>query len=328
MAKLVLEVTFHLLVFYAAGILGITPHDTPTSSPVPSPGNWPSAIMEVLEQRDSFLDAVRMIKKEHTMTKIKESLPILKALPSLFENFHKIDFTVVKEYNDPTTHKLFRMIDQEYTKIQVRDLYRPRSLETDYTRSGLGFLLAKFKNTYDTGCLYQLISPPTKPRQIQMPLEKMCDGVKSPNSDYAPISNVCIDFNTCVRSASTDTGPAVPDACTSENKCDITKAVPKFGTMIWYKISNYLAQIICGTIKKEDRILAYQNIQRDVRHLMSYMMNTDWDDFFANAVKLGGFSKLPRLMKMVDKRKEFMRFVCVLLVGCLFVVFYCKVLVL
>ena len=41
---------------------------------------------------------------------------------------------------------------------------------------------------------------------------------------------------------------------------------------------------------------------------MSYMMNREWDSFFKNAVSLGGFSSLAGLMKLVDERKEFMRY--------------------
>ena len=61
-------------------------------------------------------------------------------------------------------------------------------------------------------------------------------------------------------------------------------------------------------MNEENRKLAYQNIERDVRHFMSYMMNREWDSFFKNAVSLGGFSSLAGLMKLVDERKEFMRY--------------------
>ena len=230
--------------------------------------------MKALDQRDSFLDSVRKINKEHTIKNIKASLPILQELPSKFKNFHKTDFTTVKKHNDPTAHKFFRMIDQKYIKLEVRDLFRPPALEVEYRRKGVGFMLAKFKSSYDMKCIYQLISPPTKPRDIPIPLKQMCAGLKTPNSDYAPITKICLDFNTCV--ASKKNGIVVPDACTSYKKCDVVpkcgvavpkcavavpkcavpkcdvvpkcgEAVPKCGALLWYKISNYLAQIMCGT---------------------------------------------------------------------------------
>ena len=238
MAKIVLGVTS---ILYAVAILSITI----ASSPGPTQADWPSTIMKALDQRDSLLDSVRKINKEHTIKNIKESLPILQELPSKFKNFHKTDFTTVKKHNDPTAHKFFRMIDQKYIKLEVRDLFRPPALEVEYRRKGVGFMLAKFKSSYDMKCIYQLISPPTKPRDIQIPLKQMCAGLKTPNSDYAPITKICLDFNTCV--ASKKNGIVVPDACTSYKKCDVVKAVPKCGALLWYKISNYLAQIMCGT---------------------------------------------------------------------------------
>ena len=316
MAKLILSVTIHIVVLYAGGLLGAprptTPEHTraPTLPPVPTEApyagpDWPTAIREALEHRDSYLESIRTIKDAHTAKNIKASVLLLQPVPSMLVDFHKTNFKEVKPHDDPAAHKLFRKIDQIFTKIQVRDLYRRPAFENDYRRTGLGFVLAKFKSTFDMGCLYKLISPPATPRDIEIPLQKICAGLIVPNTDYAPIDDICTDFDTCVPSDSGD-----DDACASDNKCDLIKAVPKFAALVWYKISNYLAQIICGTFNdnEEDRTLAYENIQRDVRHVMSYMMNTEWDDFFSNAVKSGGFTTLPRLMELVGERKDYLRF--------------------
>ncbi len=315
MAKLILSVTIHIVVLYAAGLLGAprptTPEPTraPTLPPVPTEApyagpDWPTAIREALEHRDSYLESIRTIKDAHTTENIRASVLLLQPVPSMLVDFHKTNFKEVKPHDDPAARNLFRKIDQIFTKIQVRDLYRSPAFENDYRRTGLGFVLAKFKNIFDMGCLYKLISPPATPRDIEIPLQKICAGLTVPNTDYAPIDDICTDFDTCVPSDSGD------DACASDNKCDLIKALPKFAALIWYKISNYLAQVICGTFndKEEDRTLAYENIQRDVRHVMSYMMNTEWDDFFRNAVQSGGFTTLPRLMELVGERKDYMRF--------------------
>ncbi len=313
MAKLILSVTIHIVVLYAAGMLGAprptTPDADPTLPPVPTEApyagtDWPTAIREALEHRDSYLESIRKIKGARTAENIKASVLLLQPVPSMLVDFHKTNFAEVKPHDDPAARKLFTKIDQTFTKIQVRDLYRRAVFENDYRRTGLGFVLAKFKNTFDMGCLYKLISPPATPRDIEIPLQKICAGLTVPNTDYAPINEICTDFNTCVQSDSGD------DACASDKKCDLIKAVPKFAALVWYKISNYLAQVICGTFNgnEKDRTLAYENVQRDVRHVMSYMMNTEWDDFFSNAVKSGGFTTLPKLMELVGERKDYLRF--------------------
>ncbi|XP_028406176.1 uncharacterized protein LOC114528698 [Dendronephthya gigantea] len=332
MAQLTSGGSMHTRIFYVAWILLIISHKSfsqespttpaPTLAPTTPPGpEWPAAIREALEHRDSFLEAIRTIKDDHTVANVRASIPKLEALLSAFESFHEVDFKTAQAHDDEETRKLFRKISEKFTKIQVRDLYRPLSLEKDYQRTGLGYALGKFKNIYDIDCLYKLISPPKAPREIRLPLDKMCVGMKAPNSDYAPISTICRDFNTCVQSEDDDTS----DACTSGNKCDIPKAVPKFAALLWYKISNYLVQVICGTFSEDDdrlsarrhsqrddddeedvRKIAYQNMQRDLKHVMSYMMNTDWDNFFSSFVSSGGFSTLPRLMELVGERREFM----------------------
>lgn len=328
MARVTLGGTVHTRMICVAWILLIMTHKslsqesstTPAPAPTPPPGpEWPRAIREALEHRDSFLEAIRTIKDDHTEANVRASIPKLEALLTAFETFHEVEFKTIQAHDDEETLKLFRMIDRKFTKIQVGDLYRPLSLEKDYQRTGLGYALGIFKNIYDTDCLYKMFTPPTAPRDVRLTLDKMCVGLKTPNTDYAPISRICRDFDTCVQSDDDDTS----DACTTKNECDIPKAVPKFAALLWYKISNYLAQVICGTFNTDDgslvhrniqrdeeedvRKLAYQNIQRDLKHTMSYMMDTNWNDFFSSFTSSGGFSTLSMLMELVGERKEYMR---------------------
>lgn len=301
MAKTLLGATILLLVLYAADTLSTNSPEVTT--------DWAGAIKEAMDQRDSFLDSIRTIHKTWTMDNIMRSLPILKELPSKFKNFHEVDFTTVKKHNDPIALKFFRLIDAKYANIQVRDLFRHPSHEINYRETGLGFMLAKFKSTYDKECLYQLISPPNQ-RDIQMPLEKMCARIKKPSPDFASITKICVDFNTCVELSSSENENKIENACTSKKKCDIKKAVPKFAALLWYKISNYLARIICGKYKKNERKLEYKNIKKDLKHFISYMTVVGWDNFVKHGVSIGASSKLAKLkklMKLVDKRKQLMR---------------------
>lgn len=144
---------------------------------------------------------------------------------------------------------------------------------------------------------------PRKDVKIKLPLKTMCRGLKLANHDetYASITNVCENFKKCVKTSS-------DNACTKESKCHVRKAIPRFGALIWYKVSDYLANVICSTYGDGVQAKAYAAIGRDLKNFEAYVSTLGWDDFFEEAVDGGGFATLEKFMDIVKKRANLTRY--------------------
>lgn len=271
---------------------------------------WPNAITRALKERDKFVPQLKSILQNANIENMKSIIPFLEQLPSTFDNLHFVNFSVVKDDKDASVIEFFRSIPE---KSLVHDLYPFAPFKAEYETTGLGYILSQFKHKYDRRCLFNIISSTVPAKsEVKPPIDEICAPHKKKtreNHASIGIDSVCQNFETCVKQPN---GSYIEEACTKENKCDVTKALPKFGALLWYKISNYIADIICGTfVNEKSRLREYENIQQVRTHFMAYISTIGWESFFREAVSKKAYGKLDVAMELVEKRKDLMKFTSV-----------------
>ena len=108
-------------------------------------------------------------------------------------------------------------------------------------------------------------------------------------------------------------GTTTKDACTKDNGGDVAKALPMMGTLLWYKISAFIAKSFCSNSlgKPEKSVLTtdFKEIESMANLVMAYEVLFFWGDFFRKAAKEKAFSNLNNAMSLVEERKNAINFV-------------------
>ena len=84
-------------------------------------------------------------------------------------------------------------------------------------------------------------------------------------------------------------GTTTKDACTKDNGCDVAKALPMMGALLWYKISAFIAKTFCsnslGTPEKSVLTTDFKEIESMANLVMAYGSTFLGGDFFRKAAK-------------------------------------------
>ena len=280
--------------------------------------NWAKKLLEVLKVRDSYVANLQDVKKSMDSKKIEDLISVLKSVPGQLKGIDNLDLSIVE-----TNKNILREIFKEPEEPIVTKFFASKKLKRNYETRGLGFILRTMRASYDYRCLLVLLSPPPKkPSQKSLPIETMCSRVKEDvgkqDTFVFSTAKICKSVKQCsgVETAfpygDTD-GTNAKDACTKDNKCDIEKAIPMMGALLWYKISDFIAKSFCSNSlgqPDETAILRrLEDIQNMAHLIMAYGSTFYWKDFFTTAVFVNAFSNLEKAMELVQKRENALGFV-------------------
>ena len=278
---------------------------------------WAPKIAAALNARDSVIEKIQNFVEENNSQTIEELIDILEEFSSKLKDLDNFDASTL-EQSSALAEEIY---DHARSPI-VSNLFHSKNLETHYLTRGLGYMLKVFKGYHDMSCIQKIVSPPQPFRGYYLPLEQMCVHVKEDirNKDEYTFSTdkICKNVNQCsgVETphpyADTD-GTSVQEACIEEsNACDISKALPMMGSLLWYKVSALIAHSVCRNHLGEPdaSVIAteYDDIETMAGLMMGYTSALHWNDFFNKALATRAYSNLESAMALVQERQRSVKY--------------------
>ena len=277
---------------------------------------WAKKLVEALKARDSYICKLNNLKKETTAPNAEAFISMLENVSSRLTGIDNLNLKSVERNGE-----LLQTILNQPEEPIVTQFFRSKKLETDYAERGLGFIFKTLRAHYDYQCIQILLSPPqTTPNSI--PTGTICsrinEDIGSPNRFTFSTDKICKNVKQCSGAKTPypygdSNGTSAEDACTKGNKCDVAKALPMMGALLWYKISAFIAQSLCsnslGRLEKATLQTEFKEIERMAELMMAYSSIFLWKEFFNEAVRARAYSNLANAMSLVKKREKAMGFV-------------------
>ena len=276
---------------------------------------WAKKLLDVIKARDSYLEKLDQVKNDPKVENVEGLIAAMRGVPSQLKGIDSLDLSVVEE-----DKQVLRELFKEPEEPVVSKFFVSETLKKNYATRGLGFILRVLKAHYDYSCLQVLLSPPQKsPVNRPIPTGAMCARVKEDeeSAEEALVfstEKICDNVNKC-SGASTphpygdEDGTSTKKACTAEgNKCNVEKAIPMMGALLWYKMSAFIARSFCrNSLSKPSKSVLQtelQDVEKMVNLISAFGSTLYWRDFFLEAAKRKAYSNLDTAMTMVKEREN------------------------
>ena len=275
--------------------------------------NGPKNYKTFFQARDSFIEKLDKVKKEPNAQNVEDLITCMEKVSVQLTGIDNLDLSAVE--NDRNV--IHMLIDQPEEPI-VTKFFQSKNLKANYEKRGLGFILRTLRAHYDQRCITTLLSPPS-PRPIDdtIPVEAMCSRVKEDlgiqDNFIFSTEKICNNIKKCAGNQTPhpygdSDGTSAKDACTKDNRCDVVKALPMMGALMWYKISAFIAKSFCsnslGRPEKSALKTNLEEIEKMATLIIAYGSTFYWSDFFNKALKVKAFSNLDNAMSLVEERKN------------------------
>lgn len=279
---------------------------------------WAKKLQDVLQARDSYIEKLDKVKKESSALNIEELIATLEKLSPQLTGIDNLDLSPAE-----TNRSLLRGLLHQPEEPIVTKFFQSKNLKENYDKRGLGFILRTLRAHYDYGCITTLLSPPqSKPVDSSIPVDTMCSPIKEDlekqNTFMFSTGKICSNIKRCAGAQTPypygdSDGTNTKDACAKDNRCDVGKALPMMGALLWYKISAFIARSFCSSSlgRPEKSVLAtdLKEIEKMANLIMAYGSTLYWKDFFEEAVKVSAYSKLTSAMSLVEERENALGYV-------------------
>ena len=280
---------------------------------------WAKKLNEVLQVRDSYIGKLENLAKVTTAKNVEEFIAVMEKVSSRLTGVDNLNLAGVEK----DRAMLKQLIDQP-EEPKVTKFFRSKNLSTSYAERGLGFILRTLRAHYDYQCIKILLSPPqSKPADGPIPINIMCSRVKEDlgkqNRHIFSTDKICKNVKQCAGAKTPhpygdSSGTSAKDACKPDNGCDVAKALPMMGALLWYKISNFIAQSFCSNSLTRPGLKSalktdLKEIDKMADLIMAYASTFYWKGFFREAVQKRAYSNLANAMSIVKKREKSMGFV-------------------
>ena len=279
---------------------------------------WAKKLQVVLQARDSYIEKLEMVKNEANAQNVEGLLKVLGKVSAQLTGIDNLDLSAVEK-----DRSLLKGILQQPEEPIVTKFFQSKQLKANYDKRGLGFILRTLRAHYDYRCIITLLSPPqSKPVDRIIPVDAMCSPIKKDLEKQGTFifstEKICSNIKQCAGAKTphpygNSDGTNTKDACTKDNRCDVAKALPMMGALLWYKISAFIAKSFCsnslGRPEKSALTKNLKEIETMANLIMAYGSTFYWSDFFRKAAKEKAFSNLDKAMSMVEERKNAISFV-------------------
>jgi len=242
--------------------------------------NWAQKLVDAIKARDSVIPNINAFVSGINDQSIKNLITALETFPSQLEGLDSLALTSEEQDGALATE----IKDQQDTSL-VTNRFSSSNLETYYKDRGFGFVLKTLKNA---------LSPSQSFTGSDLPLTQMCATVQEDidREDKYTFSTdkICRNVNRCAGRRTPypygDTeGTNTQEACTGDNNaCDISQAIPMMAALLWYKVSDFMAQAFCYNHLKEPQKSIIQTEYKDIENMANmisaFASTLDWRQFF------------------------------------------------
>ena len=279
---------------------------------------WAKKLQDVLQARDSYIDNLDKVKNEPNAQNVEGLLDVLGKVSGQLTGIDNLNLSTVE-----TDRILLQGLLQQPEEPIVTKFFQSKKLKANYNKRGLGFILRTLRAHYDYRCITTLLSPPqSKPVDSTIPVNAMCSPIKEDlekqDTFIFTTDKICSNIKKCAGAQTPypygdSDGTTTKDACTKDNSCDVAKALPMMGALLWYKISVFIAKGFCfnslGRPAKSVLTTDLKEIEKMANLVMAYGSTFHWRDFFIKAAREKAFSNLDNAMSLVEERKNAVSFV-------------------
>jgi len=276
---------------------------------------WAPAFYDALHARDSVISTLNAIRRGVTVKKMQNVMRSLDELPAKINGLDSIDMSAIER--DIT---LMGKLLSHTTRPVGKKLFHSDALEQDY-RNELGQMLKAFQGYHNFRCIQALYSSPDSLQGFDFPIEYMCfhvqDKLTRRRRRYTfSTDKICHSVKRCTGTETpypydgTDfDGTSVRDACLGEeNRCNVEIALPMMGSLVWYKVSKFIARSLCrnylNTPEQSAITEEHNDIKEMVRMVMGYASTINWDLFFAEAIQRRAYSNLEVALGLVSEYEK------------------------
>lgn len=275
---------------------------------------WGEVIHDALQARDVMVANLKAFRDSRSLEKAIDFMLSLDELPSQIADLDDLDLSTGE-----LDERLISIAVEQPSKPIVKDQLRFRNiaLETAYNERGLGSMIKTFQNYQNFLCIHALYSTLSSSYVgYELPLDLMCHPLKNDlhTTSTISISKVCTSVSQCSWAQNkADTfwvsqGTDNQNACTS-NKCNVAEAVPMMLSLLWYKVSDFIAHSLCYNHLPTPALKSWinselRNINRMVALLKAYFSTLTWDLFLSRATEVGGFSNIETAMSLVTTHEK------------------------
>lgn len=205
-------------------------------------------------------------------------------------------FLLTTDLGNPSTNYLMTYVrdlfsDAEYTQ-RIHVLIDSSELKEIYSGT-LGHLYRKF---------HKYLSK-NRPRGYTLPTERAC-GSMSRQTIKVSVKDICPTLDRCTNRPH---GSAA-NGCTSDNKCDVRKALPLMFGMLFYKVSFTFVDKFCTT---QDEIAdkmqeQFTVLHKEVQLIKAFIMTTQtpFDELYRTALSRGAYSDINTAMQIVTENEK------------------------
>lgn len=301
-----------LVIIIATTVLG-TSEEEPANRPIDIGNgrdkNWAEKLVSTIKARDAIIPKLRAFQGTVNAKAIKDLVGSLDALSAELVGLDNLDLGNDVEQDSEQVNALK---GQSETSL-VTVWFKSENLENYYTSRGLGYILKKTKESLSA-------SPYTLSKDQ---LNDICKNIPEDvgENDKFEISTdkVCKNVKVCSgkdepRPYQDASGTNLQTICEqTTNACDVPKAVPVMTSLLWYKLSDYIALGFCSNHLKEPSISVVRDKKAEVIKMADYVNAyisslENWVEFFNNAARDRAFSKLQLAMDLVAQREKSFKF--------------------
>lgn len=276
--------------------------------------NWAQKLLDAINARDSVIPTLNAFVSGISDESTNNLISTLDTFPSQLQGLDNLDLASQEEDGSHVQDgALATEIKDQPDNSLVTNRFSSGNLETYYIDRGFGFVLKTLKNA---------LSPSQSFTGSDLPLTEMCvtvqEGIGKEDKYTFSTNKICRNVNRCTGKTTPypygDTeGRNTQEACVEDgDACDIPKAIPMMVALLWYKVSDYMAQAFCYNHLKEPQKSILQTEYKDIVKMAdlisAYTSTFDWCEFFTRAQRERAFSDLPKAMTLVQEREKSFKF--------------------
>ena len=275
--------------------------------------SWGAVIHDALRARDLV---VANVKNSHTNPSLESLLALINSLDDLTSQtagLHKLDVQV-REHNE----QFISVLVEHPTEPVVESLlnFKHDGLKAAYNQ-GLGFMLKTFQQYQNFLCIHAVYSVQSAQYSgHELPLDLMCNPIRANLGQANDISadKVCKTALECSKDdpfwVSGEERDLIATACVKGGtKCKVKEALPIMGSLIWYKVSDFIADSLCynhllDAALKHTIAVKRKSIAQMLSFVKAYASTLTWEYFLNHALEIGAYSELKTAMTLVKKHEE------------------------
>ncbi|XP_068713476.1 uncharacterized protein [Montipora foliosa] len=254
------------------------------------------------------------------LRRVNNFLFVLKSVPRNIFNFYVANFHIAERRTTTGGLQPLSELLRELELPRVLALFTSESLQNYYEQT-VAALVPKMKQRIDA---FMESSEPND--TFVFPWSEICPTSRSAYEVEKEISitDICSSTQNC-SSTQFPYGSSrfdVTVACTSDNKCDLERALPMMVGVYWYALSAFIVKQFCyyscirvlggrgcSNFESYERLVEEAKLLMDYTSALPAYFNSVWNvNFLQRAVASNAFSNLDTAMTMIEeKRRDFDR---------------------